>query len=296
MKKFLIVGASGFIGSNILNLLPIKIDLTIVTSKKKKIIEKIKKKNFSKITIKNYTFISFRNKDIIQEIDVIINCTGAYPKKNNIKKLIFLNYKLPKLLFDLSVSKKPKQFININTLLKNRKSTYVKYKHKLSDYFKSKLENTKVIDLFIGHLYGDTRNKKEFIYSMMIKILKKEKKLNFTKGQQKRDFIHIKDFRNLFKKILKTKLNKKYSKFDISSFKNYSIKSVILLIKKITRSNIDINFGYFKYRKGEDFAIKGDIKTLSRFNWNPKIKLSNGIKLLWKEIKIELLKQKQLKI
>ena len=96
--------------------------------------------------------------------------------------------------------------------------------------------------------------------------------------------------------ILKTKFNKKYSKFDISSFKNYSIKSVILLIKKITRSNIDINFGYFKYRKGEDFAIKGDIKTLSRFNWNPKIKLSNGIKLLLKEIKIELLKQKQLKI
>ena len=53
MKKFLIVGASGFIGSNILNLLPIKIDLTIVTSKKKKIIEKIKKKNFSQIKKKN---------------------------------------------------------------------------------------------------------------------------------------------------------------------------------------------------------------------------------------------------
>ena len=212
------------------------------------------------------------------------------------KKLIFLNYKLPKLLFDLSVSKKPKQFININTLLKNRKSTYVKYKHKLSDYFKSKLENTKVLDLLIGHLYGDVRNKKEFIYSMIIKILKKEKTLNFTKGQQKRDFIHIKDFRKLFTKILKIKTNKKYSKFDISSFKNYSIKSVILLIKKITLSNIDINFGYFKYRKGEDFLIKGDIKTLSRFNWNPKIKLSNGIKLLLKEIKIELPRKKQLKI
>ena len=291
MKKFLIVGASGFIGTNILNLLPSKIDLTIISSNKKKIIEKIKKKNFFRITIKNYNFISFKNKNSIQEIDVIINCTGAYPKKNNIKKLIFLNYRIPKLLFDLSVSKKPKQFININTLLKNRKSTYVKYKHKLSDYFKSKLNNTKVLDLFIGHLYGDVRNKKEFIYSTIIKILKKEKILNFTKGQQKRDFIHIKDFRNLFKKILKIKTNKKYSKFDISSFKNYSIKSVILLIKKITLSNVDINFGYFKYRKGEDFSIKGDIKTLSRFNWKPKIKLSNGIKLLLKEIKIEQLRR-----
>ena len=291
MKKFLTVGASGFIGTNILNLLPSKIDLTIISSNKKKIIEKIKKKNFFRITIKNYNFISFKNKNSIQEIDVIINCTGAYPKKNNIKKLIFLNYRIPKLLFDLSVSKKPKQFININTLLKNRKSTYVKYKHKLSDYFKSKLNNTKVLDLFIGHLYGDVRNKKEFIYSTIIKILKKEKILNFTKGQQKRDFIHIKDFRNLFKKILKIKTNKKYSKFDISSFKNYSIKSVILLIKKITLSNVDINFGYFKYRKGEDFSIKGDIKTLSRFNWKPKIKLSNGIKLLLKEIKIEQLRR-----
>lgn len=291
MKKFLIVGASGFIGTNILNLLPSKIDLTIVTSNKKKIIEKIKKKNFSRITIKNYNFISFKNKNIIQEIDVIINCTGAYPKKNNLKKLIFLNYRIPKLLFDLSVNQKPKQFININTLLKNRKSTYVKYKHKLSDYFKSKLKNTKVLDLFIGHLYGDVCNKKEFIYSTIIKILKKEKILNFTKGQQKRDFIHIKDFRKLFKKILKIKTNKKYSKFDVSSFKNYSIKSVILLIKKITFSNIDINFGYFKYRKGEDFSIKGDIKTLSRFNWKPKIKLSDGIKLLLKEIKIEQLRR-----
>ena len=46
MKKFLIVGASGFIGTNILNLLPSKIDLTIISSNKKKIIEKIKKKKF----------------------------------------------------------------------------------------------------------------------------------------------------------------------------------------------------------------------------------------------------------
>lgn len=286
MKKFLIVGASGFIGTNILNLLPPKIDLTIITTNKKKITKLIKKKKFSQITIKNYNFISVRNKHMIQDVDVIINCTGAYPKKNNIKKLIFLNYKFPKLLFDFSINKKPKQFININTLLRNKVSPYVKYKHKLSDYFKLKHENTKVLDLFIGHLYGDVNNKKELIYSTIIKILRKDKMLNFTKGQQKRDFIHIHDFRKLFKKILKIKTNKKYSKFDISSFKNYSIKFVILLIKKITLSNIDINFGYFKYRKGEDYSIKGDIKTLSRFNWKPTINLSNGIKLLLKEIKI----------
>ena len=59
MKKFLIVGASGFIGSNILNLLPIKIDLTIVTSKKKKIIEIIKKKKICSNYNKKLQFYIF---------------------------------------------------------------------------------------------------------------------------------------------------------------------------------------------------------------------------------------------
>ena len=163
MKRYLIVGSSGFVGSNILSILPSNIDILIITSNKKIVSEKIKKKKFSKYLIKDYAFITAKNKKIIQEMDVIINCTGAYPKKNNTKKLIFLNYKFPKLLFDLSLNKKLKHFININTLLKNKKSIYVKYKHKLSDYFKKNLGNTDVTDLYVAHLYGDIENKKEFI-------------------------------------------------------------------------------------------------------------------------------------
>ena len=81
MKKFLIVGASGFIGTNILNLLPTKINLTIITTNKKKIIKIVKKKNFSQINIKNYNFISVKNKYIIQDVDIIINCTEPIHKK-----------------------------------------------------------------------------------------------------------------------------------------------------------------------------------------------------------------------
>ena len=42
MKKYLIVGASGFIGGNILSILPSRIDITIITSNKKKILENFK--------------------------------------------------------------------------------------------------------------------------------------------------------------------------------------------------------------------------------------------------------------
>ena len=46
MKKYLIVGASGFVGSNIFKILPSKIDLTIITSKKNKILKLLEKKKF----------------------------------------------------------------------------------------------------------------------------------------------------------------------------------------------------------------------------------------------------------
>ena len=285
MKKYLIVGASGFIGGNILSILPSKIDITIITSNKKKILERLTKKKFSKVLIKKYNFISSKNKKIIQEQDVIINCTGVYPNKKNNKKIILLNYKLPKKLFDLSLNQSTKKFININTLLKNRESIYVKYKHKLSDYLRKNKGNTSVIDLHVSHLYGDIRNKKGFINNIIVKILKNRKILKLTKGQQKRDFLHIKDFKKLFLKILKFEPNKKYHKFEIGNYKSYSIKSVIILIKKITNSNINVNFGYFDYKKGEDFSMRCNIKSLKNINWEPKISLASGIKLLLKDFK-----------
>ena len=292
MKKYLIVGASGFIGGNVLNLLPSNIDIIIVTTNKKKIKKIIKNKSFSNYSIKNYNFISIKNKSVIQDRDIIINCSGAYPKMNNDKELISLNYKLPKLLYNLSISKKFKKFININTLLKNQKSKYVKYKHKLSDYFKSKLSNTNVLDLHVGHLYGDINNEKEFIYSIIIKILKGEKILKLTKGQQKRDFIHIKDFLKLFILILKKKTTTKYTKLEIGSSKSHSIKSVVLIIKKIMNSNIATDFGYFNYKKGEDFSMRGNYKSLVYIKWKASIKLSAGIKSLINEIKVKQFKMK----
>ena len=287
MKKYLIIGASGFIGGNVLNILPSNIDIIIVTTNKKKIEKIIKNKSFLKYSIKNYNFISIKNKNIIQDKDIIINCTGAYPKKNNNKELIFLNYKFPKLLYNLSIGKKSKKFINNNKKLKNQKSKYVKYKHKLSDYFKSKLSNTNVLDLHVGHLYGDLNNEKEFIYSIIIKILKGEKILKLTKGKQKRDFIHIKDFLKFFILILKKEITKKYTKFEIGSSKSYSIKSVILIIKKIMSSNITTNFGYFNYKKGEDFSMKSNTKSLVNIKWKPSINLSTGIRSLINEIKFK---------
>ena len=162
-KMKLIIGASGFIGSNIMNCLSQKSRILIITTNKDKI-QKIIKKKFINLRIENYNFLNKKNLKKIQSYKTIINCAGVYFKGNNLNSLIKVNYTIPKNLYNLCKSTDFVRFINFNTLLKNKLSPYVKYKHKLKSYFKKKnIKNIKVIDLHISHLYGDPRYENEFI-------------------------------------------------------------------------------------------------------------------------------------
>ena len=290
MKNYLILGASGFVGRNILNVLPKNIKLSIITRKKSHVIKILKTgEPFTKLEFFKYNFIDSKNKKFFENQDVIINSIGAYPNGNNKHVLRSLNYKLPKKIYDLSLNKKTKIFININTILKNRKSIYVYYKHKLSDYFKKYKANikgkTKTLDLYVSHLYGDKLNKKEFIFNILKNIKENKKSISLTKGLQKRDFLHINDFKNLIKEILKLDINFKYNRIDIGSYKSYAIRDVVIQIKKLTKSKINLKFGNKDYKYGEEFYMKCNKNDKIGLKYNPKITLVKGIKLLINDLK-----------
>jgi CDP-paratose synthetase len=287
MNSFLIIGASGFVGSNVINCLPKKSKILIITTNRDKIQKTVKKK-FIDLNIKDYKFLNKKNINKIQSYKIIINCAGVYFKGNNLKTLVNINYTIPKNLYNLCEGNNLIRYINLNTLLKNRLSLYVHYKHKLSLYFKKKnIKNIKVIDLHVSHLYGDIRHKNEFILKSLIMFLNNSKNSNFTNGLQKRDFLHIDDFKNIFKKILLYKSIKNYQKFDIKFNKSYTIRYVVLLIKKLTNSKKKINFGALKYKKNEDFDVKSDNNLKNKILWNPKISLKKGIISLIKRYKNE---------
>ena len=287
MKKYLIIGGSGFIGKNILQILPKNIEIIIVTSKKNVIVDLLKDKKFKKVSIKNYNFIDSKNKAIIEKQNVILNCCGGYPRNKDKNQLNYLNNYLPKKLFNLSKNKDITYFLNMNTILINRESLYVKYKHKFSDFLKTQNCKTKVIDLHISHVYGDIRNDKELIYKIIKTILNKTKNLKLTKGDQKRDFLHIKDFINIIKKILKLNFKKNYNKVYVCNYNSYSIKELVFLIKKITSSNINIKFGYYNYKIGEDFNVKYFKKPSYDIYSKSKVDLIKGLRLLFNQMKIK---------
>ena len=89
-QKILITGSTGFIGSNIVNLL-LKKNVYIYdilrnkNKKNKKIIDLNKNKNYLPIFYKKFDELEKKLKKV--KIDTVINCATYYTSKNDIKNI-----------------------------------------------------------------------------------------------------------------------------------------------------------------------------------------------------------------
>ena len=121
-QKILITGSTGFIGSNIVNLL-LKKNVYIYdilrnkNKKNKKIIDLNKNKNYLPIFYKKFDELEKKLKKV--KIDTVINCATYYTSKNdikNIENLIKTNIIFCSIVLEI-LKNKIKKFINFGSMM-----------------------------------------------------------------------------------------------------------------------------------------------------------------------------------
>lgn len=293
-KKIIITGGAGFIGSHMCDfLIKKKYNVTIIDNLsygKKKFINK--KAKFIKGDIRNLNFLIKHFKNVYavfhfaamsrsgpsdKEIDLCLNQNTMGTK--NVLEACRIN-KVKKLIYAGSST------YYGNTLGKqseNDKSDFIN-PYSISKYFgeqlcifynKKKFVNCNIVRYF--NVYG-TRQPLTGQYALVIGIFlnrrKKNQKLKiYGDGYQKRDFIHIDDVIRANYKVFK--LGKSGEVYNVGFGKNITINYLAQLIsKKIIHT---------KKRMGEARETLANIKKLKKLNWNPKIDIKAGIKLLLNE-------------
>ena len=279
MKKVLITGANGFLGSNIIKLF-LKKDYRIFATKRKKS-NLIRLKSYQKKII--FVKINSLNKYFSQnKFDLVIHCATNYG--TNDKKLsdvIFPNLTLPLKLLELCEKHSVKRFINTDTILPKNISGYTLSKFQFYEWMKKFSEKVNCINIKIEHFYGPGDNKTKFVIKNLLDLINKKKIIHLTKGRQKRDFIYIDDVVSAFKKIISwsNKKNNGLYNFEIGTKKLNSIKNFMQLLKKLSNNkNTILNFGSLPYRKGELMTSKVNNKNLLKLGWRPKYSLTKGLK------------------
>ena len=280
MRNILITGINGFVGLNIYNSLKSDYKLYGIGHGKKR--DKFK-------TLIKYTNKSIR-KNILQKyfanIDTIIHCAGSGLVGLSDNQKIFLrDVNSTKNILKFASDNKKK----INVIFISSISVYGnEYKKKISEkteilpisnYAKSKKESEKICKKYsdkfnigvkilrVTSLYG-MGLKKQVIFDAIIKILRNENKFHGT-GNEIRDFLHIDDFTDLIKKILKKKFEN-YEILNCGSGKEYKIKDVIQKVKKKNNFKKKIIFTKKYIKSNPKYMVANISKVKKNYKWKPK--------------------------
>ncbi|MBA94296.1 MAG: hypothetical protein CMP21_00825 [Rickettsiales bacterium] len=275
-KTILLTGANGFIGKNILE---------------------SSSNNFIEITKNSYenilelpTLLKIKEK-----IDVVIHLAAKTYVPDSFKdpySFYEFNFKSTLNIAEFCKQKKVPLCLYLNTYLYGNPSYLpIDENHKIalpSPYHKSKYFSeqlllnyfegiTKVISLRLFNVFGKYQSN-NFLISKIIEQLNSDK-IELNDLNPKRDFIYIKDVTNLINIIISNQNRIKSSEiFNVGTGQSYSVKEILELIQKITKSKIEVIDNKI-IRKNEVNDCYADIKKIKQvFNWEPNYSFQEGLK------------------
>tara|TARA_B100000795_G_scaffold199614_1_gene153470 strand:- start:106 stop:966 length:861 start_codon:yes stop_codon:yes gene_type:complete len=273
MKKILISGSTGFIGSYLLKNLYSKNKIYIVLRSKSKNIEKIKK--YKDIKIISYNTFDQLNKKLKKiTIDIIIHCATHYVKKHTFEDLADLNKSnilLGNIILENLKVMKVKKFINFstvwedyNSIKENSYNLYSVYKKSFSlliNYYSKNLPKISFFNMMISDTFGENDERLK-----IINVLRKNYKKNkITKIISKNLFINllnIEDIASAVKLIIKKDI--KAGKYILKNTASYKMIDLIHSFNINEKKKIKVKWMSNKILKEKIYPYK------KIANWVPK--------------------------
>ena len=308
MKKVIVTGGAGFVGSNLVKYLLKKKYLVINIDNLSYSANPYNLKNLNKN--KNYIFfkVDLNNKKKITKIlkkykpEGIFNLAAETHVDRSIdkpKNFIYSNILgTYNLLESILACKKKIKLVHVSTdevygdLIKGRANEKFPY-NPSSPYSSSKASADHLIQAYIRtykihavisnccNNYGPNQFPEKLIPKLIFNIINNKPLPIYAKGKNSREWIHVRDHCEALLLIyLKGQLGESYNIGSNINFRNIDIAKKLLKIakNKSLKINKKVKIKFVKDRPGHDFRYAlNNKKILKRLGWKAKIPLHNGL-------------------
>ena len=309
MKKIIVTGGLGFIGSNLIDLLlkkkyfVINIDKVTYSSNFYNTAEFVKNKNykFIKCDINNKRISSIFNKYKPVCIFNLAAETHVDRSIDDAKSFIYSNilgvYNILECFKKYSQKNKKSKLVHISTdevygdILTGRSDEKYAYKPS-SPYAASKASSDHLVYSYVrthnipamvtncSNNYGPKQHPEKLIPKLIYNILNNKALPIYGKGKNSREWIYVKDHcEALLKVYQKGKIGEFYNIGSNKNLNNIQIcKTLLKISKKINLVKKNVKIKFVKDRPGHDFryALNSN-KIKKELKWKPKTTFEKGI-------------------
>ena len=236
MKKILITGSSGFLGSSILKNL-LNSNYLYATTRNNKI---SKNRNLKFIYFKNHNDLNSKLKKI--KVDIVVHCATNYIKEHtqkDISKITKANIEFGNILLENLNGMRVKKFINFctvwqnfNSIKKEPANLYSASKNaflEILKFYKKKNDKINYLNLYVSDTYGENDTRKKIINVIKNSNFKR-KRIKIISKNLKLNLLNVKDIVNAI--IIVVLKNVKSGDYNVVNSKNFSISKIILHLKR----------------------------------------------------------------
>ncbi len=299
VKKILLTGATGFIGSHLLEtLLDGRYNLVVLKKKNSSMwrVERLK----PRIKFYNVDESDLESAFESNNIDCIIHLATFYKKfhenEDDVREMIESNILFPSTLLELATKFDVKYFINTGTFFEYKlgdekkvtensplepynlyAATKVSFENILKYY--SQNHSIKGITLKLFAPYGERDNEKLVVY--LVKGLLDGTKIELTRGEQRWNFTYVTDIVSAYLKALDyiQNMESDYETFNIGSGEVHSIKELVGVLEKISEQSLSVDWGAKPYPTNEIMFVNCDnSKAEKLLKWKSQTSLEEGLK------------------
>lgn len=278
--KVLLTGASGFLGSNILQRL-VDHGYDVIALRRRS-------SDMRRVTSITGRFEPLVIEDLLLKeifsrypVDIIIHCATDYGRKqSDPADTLESNLIFPLHLLHFGAENGVKCFINTDTILDKRVSHYSLSKNQFKEWLVVYSHEMHCINIALEHFYGPLDDPTKFVSYLINSLMKNVEKIYLTEGEQKRSFIYIDDVVDAFMKIIESVgyLPKTYSHFEIGSESSTSIREFAELAKKLSGAiHTELCFGAIPYRENEVMEVLVDTTAARKLGWVSRTTLEKGL-------------------
>ena len=285
----LITGATGFLGSHLVKAL-LKDNYRVVILKRRFSNTKRIEDVLSQCCVYDIDQCELSKPfEDLGKIDAVIHTATCYGRNNETTaEIIESNVLFPLRLLEISSFYKTDIFFNTDTFFNKETvsysylSTYTTSKRHFLDWGKqiAEKQSIKFVNLKLEHIFGAGDGDSKFVTHIIKSCLNNVDELKLTAGEQKRDFIHIDDVVSIYQLLLKKVKEETsfYQEYPVGSGKAITVRELVEMIHRLTRSKTILNFGALPYREGEIMFSEANIYQLKLLSFQHSASLVEKLK------------------